>query len=177
MREVVSLFIVVVALSGCYSKEFHEPGKISIKPMATELVMGGGFQRTWAATQAVLAKFAILQRDIDPSSARAYLVTDWTKSKSDVLYRGFGEEARIPYTIRYKLYVYLVADASGGTRVTINSEEQYYDDFITAGVDPQGSLYSWITTKSSTLKENRLLTEIDKLIRDPEFKADSQAAR
>jgi len=169
--------VVVVVLSGCYSKDYNEPGKIQVKSMPTEMVVPGVFQRVWAATQTVLAKFAVIQRDIDPASARAYLVTDWTRAKSDVLFHGFGDQTRVPYTIRYKLYVYLVADAQGGTRVTINSEEQYYDDFVTAEVDPQGSIYSWITTKSSTLKENRLLTEIDKLVRDPAFKAESQVSR
>jgi hypothetical protein len=177
MRNLVLFLAVGVILSGCYSKEYNEPGKIAVKALPTEMVIPGVFQRTWAATQTVLAKFAVVQKDIDPASARAYLVTDWTKAKSDVLYHGFGEDTRVPYSIRYKLYVYLVSEAKGGTRVTITSEEQYYDDFVTAGVDPQGSLYSWIATKSSTLKENRLLTEIDKLVRDPEFKPESQAAR
>jgi hypothetical protein len=58
----------------------------------------------------------------------------------------------------------------GRTKVTIKSVEQYLDDAVTSGVDIQGGLYTWIKTDSSSLKENSLLEQINRLAMDPEFK-------
>lgn len=159
-------------LSGCWSKNFDEPGQIEVERRATEASMGASFQRTWAATQAVMAKLPVVKRDVDASTGRAYLVTDWIRGKSDRLYHGYDVN-RMPYVIRYKLYVYIVGEVRGGsTRVTIKNTEQYLDDVVTAGVDIQGNVETWIKTESSTLKENALLQQIDKLVRDPNFKVD-----
>ena len=166
------LFAVVLSFSGCWNKDFQEPGRIQVAKKPTEAIIGGNFQRVWAATQAALAKLPMIRKDVDASTARAYVVTDWNRGKSDVLFHGFGEN-RMPYVIRYKLYVYL-ATGVGGTRVTIKNIEQYMDDSITAGVDFQGGVYTWIKTESSGLKENAILEQINKLVHDPQFKGDAQ---
>jgi hypothetical protein len=169
LRLFITLGLSVI-LSGCWSKNFDEPGRIEVPARPTVMGMGASFQRTWGATQAVVAKLPIIKRDIDANTGRAYLVTDWIRGKSDRLYHGFDVN-RMPYVIRYKLYIYIVGDVRGGnTNVTIKNTEQYLDDVITAGVDIQGNVESWIKTESSTLKENALLNQIDKLIRDPNFK-------
>lgn len=167
MRFLIVAAAAVLFLSGCWSRNFDEPGRIETDAQPTEAILSGPFARVWAATQAVMGKFTVVQRDVDGTGQRAYLVTDWTRAKSDTLYHGF-EPTRIPYTIRYRLYIYVLADR-GGTRVTIKNEEQYLDDAVTAGVDFNGSLQQWITTESSTLKENKILKEIDKLAQDPKF--------
>lgn len=159
--------------AGCWSKNYDEPGKIEVQRRPTDIVVASSFQRTWAATQAVVAKLPIIKRDIDSATGRAYLVTDWIRGKSDRLYHGFDVN-RFPYVIRYKLYIYVVGDVRGGsTRLTIKNTEQYLDDVVTAGVDIQGNVDTWIKTESSTLKENALLQQIDKLVRDPNFKAET----
>jgi hypothetical protein len=167
------LILSVFVLSGCWSRNFDEPGRVEVDKLPTEAVVPGEFERVWMATQSVMGKFTVIQRDQETETQRAYLVTDWMRGKSDTLYRGF-DVTRIPYTIRYKLYIYLVGERNG-TRVTIKSEEQYLDDAVTAGVDFNGSLMQWTTTPSSTIKENRLLMEIDKLVRDPNFKPTASA--
>jgi len=167
MRFLIVAAAALVFLSGCWSRNFDEPGKIDIEARPTETIIPGPFARVWAATQAVMGKFTVVQRDLDASGQRAYIVTDWTRAKSDRLYHGF-EPTRIPYTIHYRLYIYVLTD-QGGTRVTIKNEEQYLDDAVTAGIDFNGSLQQWISTDSSTLKEARLLEEIEKLVRDPKF--------
>ncbi|MBN8556048.1 MAG: hypothetical protein J0L93_11440 [Deltaproteobacteria bacterium] len=173
MLKSLSLAVLVagfsIGLSSCWNKNYNEPGRIDISKRPTEAYIPASYERTWAATQAILAKFPITKRDIDPATGRAYIVTDWIRGKSDVLYHGFDVN-RIPYIIRYKLYVYVVGDQRGGkTQVTIKNSEQYSDDVITAGVDIQGNLETWIKTDSSTLKENALLQEITRLVKDPKF--------
>jgi uncharacterized protein YggE len=167
-----SLYLVVAItslfLSGCWNKNFNEPGRIEVEKQPTEAAYGSSFPKTWAAVQAVMAKFPIIKKDVDKTTGRAYIQTDWVRGKSDTLYHGFDVN-RIPYVIRYKMTIYVVG-ASNGTQVTIKNVEQYLDDVVTAGVDSQGSLQSWIRTESSTLKENALLQQIDKLLRDPKFK-------
>lgn len=164
---------LTLTLTGCWSKNYDEPGKIEVDRRPTDLTLGGSFQRTWAATQAVVAKLPIIKRDVDAATGRAYLVTDWIRGKSDLLYHGFDVN-RFPYVIRYKLYIYVMGDPRGGaTRVSIKNTEQYLDDVITAGVDIQGNVDAWIKTESSTLKENALLLQIDKLVKDQNFKVDS----
>ncbi len=131
------------------------------------MVMGGGFQRTWSAVQSSMGKFPILKKDADLATGRAYIVTDWIRGKSDVLFHGF-DVTRVPYVIRYKFYVY-VSGSAGRSLVKIKSVEQYLDDIVTAGVDVQGSVQTWIKTESSTLKENTLLQQVQKLVSDPKF--------
>lgn len=156
-----SLFLV-----GCWNKEFNEPGRLDVDKKKTDIIIDAGFSKTWKATQQVMSKFPILKADDDQQTKRAYIVTDWVTGKSDVLYHGFDRN-RVPYEIRYKLYIYLVGDARGGrTRISIKNTEQYHEDVITAGVDVQGGLYTWIKTDSSTLKEHRILEEIQKIAVD-----------
>ena len=165
------LGIGLVSLSGCWNKEFNEPGRLEVEKQKTDVILSASFAKTWAAAQQVMAKFPVLKADQDKRSNRAYIVTDWIDGKSDVLYHGF-ERNRVPYEIRYKLYIYLVGDVRGGrTRVSIKNTEQYSDDVITAGVDVQGGLYTWIKTDSSTLKESRIIQEINKLASDPKFRS------
>ncbi|MDB5037363.1 MAG: hypothetical protein JWQ35_891 [Bacteriovoracaceae bacterium] len=171
-RLKIFAILSTLLLSGCWSKDFQEPGRIEVKRKPTDAILNSSFTRVWAATQAALSKFSMLRKDADPSTGRAYVVTDWTRGKSDVLFHGFDVN-RMPYVIRYKLFIYLASDPrSNRTRVTIKSIEQYLDDAITSGVDIQGGVYTWIKTDSSSLKENALIEQINKLSLDPQFKVD-----
>jgi len=162
------IVIALLALqTACYNKEFNEPGKVEFTRRPTDRVYESDMPRTWAAVQRVLGKFPIQEARSEASGAKSYLVTDWIPGKSDVLYSGFDRN-RVPYSIRYKMYVYLQS-ARGRTKVTIKSVEQYKDDAVTAGVDMNGSLYSWIRTESSTLKEAQLLDDIQKILSDRNF--------
>jgi len=159
--------IFLILQSACYNKEFNEPGKVEFTPRPTDRVYESDLPRAWAAVQRVLGKFPVSEARSETNGAKAYLVTDWIQGKSDVLYSGFDRN-RIPYTIRYKMYVYLQG-GRGRTKVVIKSIEQYKDDAVTAGVDMSGSLYSWIRTESSTLKESQLLDDIQKVLSDRNF--------
>lgn len=150
----------VIVLGGCWNKDFNEPGRLEVDRRETEKVYEADFDRTWAAIQESFSSFPIDQKQTDQSGLRAYLVTDWVLGKSDILYRGFDIN-RVPYQIRYKLYVYVIGGRSSArTKVTIKSIEQYKDDVVTAGVDFNGSINTWIRTESSSLKEARLLDDI-----------------
>lgn len=134
------------------------------------------FQRVWAATQQIVGRLPIAQKEQDQNGARAFIVTEWMEGHSDVLYSGFAEN-RVPYPIRYRFYIYVVGDrASGRTQVRIENVEQYKGDVITQGVDFEGSVETWTRTRSSTLKEKRIFDEIQKLIADRSFQ-DGTASR
>jgi len=160
--------VLLLGLSACYNKDFNEPGRIDIDKKPTERVIKSGYTRVWAATQKIFNRFPIDRTDSDDLSMRAFIVTDLVKGKSDVLYHGFDSN-RVPYQIRYKLYVYVIGEKSGNAKVTIKNVEQYRDDVVTAGVDVDGSVFSWIRTDSSTLKESKLLDQIQKMATDPKF--------
>jgi hypothetical protein len=156
-----------LVLSSCYNKEFNEPGRVEYERRPTERLYEANVQRTWAAVQKIFGRFSIAESRAESGSLKAYLVTDWITGKSDVLYSGYDRN-RIPYSIRYKLYVYL--QGSGGkTKVVIKNVEQYRDDVVTAGVDFDGSIMTWVRTESSTLKEAQLLDEIQKVLTDKNF--------
>jgi len=162
----------VGSLPGCWNKDYDEPGRISVEPQATELVFNAPFSRVWAATQAVFAKFAITKRDVQPQQSRGFLQTDWIRGKSDTLYHGFDRN-RIPYVIRSKFLVTVEGETRfNRMKVSVRNTEHYLDDTVTAGVDAQGGILSWIRTESSTLKENAILKQIEKLVVDPKFKTD-----
>jgi len=166
-RLIFLSLLIIFGLTACYNKEFNEPGKLEVDGRATERNIRVGYDKTWAAVQSILSRFPINRRDSDDVSSRAFVVTDWVQGKSDILYHGFDDN-RVPYSIRYRLTVYVMG-GSMGTKVQIKNIEQYRDDAITAGTDIDGSLYTWIRTESSTLKEARLLDEIEKLAMDPKF--------
>lgn len=116
-----------------------------------------------------MSRFPVEQTNQEESSGRGYIVTNWVEDSSDVLYSGFADN-RVPYRVRYKLYIYVQGDrATGRTQVRIQNIEQYKDDAVTAGVDFEGSLETWIRTESSTLKEARVLDEIQRLVADRNF--------
>lgn len=164
---------MVLVISGCWNKEYNEPGRIEIERQDTEMTINASFARVWAATQTTLAKFSMLRKDGDDATAKGYIVTDWTRGKSDILYHGYDVN-RIPYVIRYKLFVYVTGlNGMARTKVQIKSIEQYLDDAITSGVDFQGGVYNWIRTESSSLKENALLQQIQRLAMDPQFKVEN----
>jgi hypothetical protein len=165
--RILTLSLLAVSLTACYNKEFNEPGKVSFERRPTERAFDADIRRTWAAVEKVFARFSVAESRAESGSAKAYLVTDWITGKSDVLYSGF-DRSRVPYTIRYKLYVY-VQGSRGRTKITIKNVEQYRDDVITAGVDFDGSIMTWIRTESSTLKEATLLDEIQRVLEDKNF--------
>jgi hypothetical protein len=173
----ISLFLFgALILSSCYSKEFDEPGRVEIDARPTNRAIQGDFARTWAATQKVVSRFPIEQKDSDPATERAFIVTDWVEGKSDVLYSGYGRN-RIPYSIRYKVYIYVIGGRGQGTEVRLENVEQYRDDVVTSGVDFEGSINTWIRTETSTLKENRILDEIQKLVANANFQPEGQIYR
>lgn len=163
----LALFACVLALSSCYNKEFNEPGRVEHERRPTERIYESDFNRVWAATQKVLSRFPVAETKTEQAGAKAFIVSDWVTGKSDVLYSGYDRN-RIPYIIRYKLYVY-VQGGRGRTKVTIKNVEQYKDDFVTAGTDVAGSVNTWIRTESSTLKEFQILEDIDRVIKDRNF--------
>lgn len=167
MRVVFSLVAMGLLLSACYNKNFNEPGQIAHEEQSTERIVNANYEDTWEAVQQVTAQFPVLDRDDDSNTERAYIVTDWIDGRSDVLYSGYGN-TRIPYMIRYRLYIYVVGDQQGQqTQVKIENVEEYQSDVITAGVDFQGSVKSWIRTDSSTQKEARLLNQIEQVAINP----------
>jgi len=169
-----ALLSLSLFLTACYNKEFNEPGRINVSKRSTERLYEMQFARVWAATQQIVSRFPIENKNEDNSSARAFIVTDWIEGHSDVLYSGFAEN-RVPYRIRYKLYIYVLGDRnSGRTQVRIENVEQYRDDVVTAGVDFQGSVETWIRTESSTLKEAKILDEIQKLVVDRNFQSNNR---
>ncbi len=159
-------------VAGCWSKDYDEPGRIEVERQPTEVVLSADFARVWAATQAVLSKFPITKREAQITQSRGFVQTDWIRGKSDTLYHGFDRN-RIPYVIRYRFLVTVSGEARiNRMKVSVQNTEQYLDDMITAGVDAQGGIHSWIRTESSTLKENAILKQIEKLVLDPRFKVE-----
>jgi len=170
MKRLLILLSTLLWLSGCWNKDYNEPGRISVNKRSTKMAIKAGFQPTWKALQKVIAKFPIKEKKVNSSIGQAYVVTDWVRAKSDTLYHGFDVN-RVPYEIRYQFYIYVTADPKKNrTIIKIKSVEQYLDDVVTAGVDFQGSVKTWIRTNSSTLKEHALLKQVNKLITKPRKK-------
>jgi len=95
-------------------------------------------------------------------SEKGLILTDWASGKSDRLFSGYGE-SKIPYTIRYKFLI-KISPADNRTGVQIKSKEEFLTDAITAGSDFKGSLYNWMDTESTGLKESKILQAISDLI-------------
>jgi hypothetical protein len=152
----VAIFAGFLFAAGCASKDFREPGVLSTASESTRRSYSGSYGDVWRATLNALTskKYALA------SSQRegGVIVTDWILGKSDRLYSGYGDN-RIPYSIRFKFSIKLQPSRSG-VNVSVKNEEQYMADAVTAGTDFSGSLYQWIPTDSSTVKEATFLEEI-----------------
>ena len=159
MRRVIfTLLSLTTVLGGCYSKDFKEPAAKDLESFNTERVVHASYNNTWNAVLQVL-------RDVPIVVARkenGYIGTDWVIGKSDRLYSGY-DDTKIPFKIRYKMTV-TVRPFKEGTNVKVVNEEQYYTDAISAGSEFGGSLYQWVDTPSSTVKEKNLLDNIETAI-------------
>lgn len=151
------LGLFFLATTACASKDFQEPGTLSPSSKSNERTFRAPYNDAWTATLAALEakKYAAAQTLKDSG----IISTDWVLGKSDRLYSGYGD-TRIPYAIRFKLTARMKPSRSGIT-VVVTNEEQYYTDSITSGTDFAGSIYQWIPTESSSLKESALLDEIE----------------
>lgn len=167
MRKAVTAAVSLILLTGCWSMNYNEPGRVeNYDRYPTEITINRSFADSWDSVKQVMAKFPILEAKVDLKSDRAYLISDWIPGKSDILYSGYLDEVRIPYVIRYKLYVYVVGDNAGRkTRISIKNVEEYLTDVITGELDINRSIYQWVRTPSSTLKEHKILTEIKKTLK------------
>ena len=154
------VFALAVTLTGigCAPKNFNEPGVIEQSKGETSKIFHANFQDTWKAVTQLTMNYPVISN----AKETGILTTDWIKGKSDRLYSGYGE-TRIPYTIRYKLTV-KVKPVSKGTMINVANREQYLTDSVTSGIDMAGSIYQWLDTESSTMKETALLNEIQKLL-------------
>ena len=148
------LLPLVLAVVACQPKNFNEPGEIKQPKKKTGLIFRANFDKTWNAVNEVAKDLPVIVRKKDSG----VIMTDWIKTKSDRLYSGFDEN-RIPYTIRYKFTI-KVKPTSKGTMVDVENQEQYFTDSVTSGIDFSGSIYQWLDTESSTLKEAAFLEKV-----------------
>lgn len=159
LSRLLFILLAVVTLSGCYSKDFQEPGVRSVDHFNTERTVRASYNASWTAVTSVL-------KDVSLVTARkenGYLMTDWIVGKSDRLYSGY-DSTKIPLKIRYRMSVTLRPYKDGSTSIKVTNEEQYWSDAISAGTDFTGSLYQWIDTPSSTQKERNLLDSIESFL-------------
>ncbi len=150
--------VVIIAVLGCYSKDFQEPGIKGVAQYSTKRTYPDGFNATWDAALAALGELPV----VTVKKEAGYILTDWIMGKSDRLYSGYGR-TKIPYKIRYKFAVRIVPNKKG-TLVSITNREQYYTDAISSGSELSGSLYHWADTESSTVKEYGLLNGIEAIL-------------
>jgi hypothetical protein len=156
-RSTLPCLIATLLLTACASKEFNEPGEISVTEHTPKRAFSGSYGDVWRAATGALA----VKRYAIASSQReaGFITTDWIIGKSDRLYSGYGD-TRIPYNIRFRFTIRVQPTRSGVT-VNVKSEEQYMTDSVTAGSDFSGSLYQWVPTDSSTAKERNYLDEVE----------------
>ena len=158
MIRTISYWLIVslTFASGCASKKFNEPGVLETPTAQTHRMFRRSYTDVWNAALAALQnqKYAVSESKRDGG----IISTDWISGKSERLFSGYGE-TRIPYTIRFRMSVRLVPSQLG-IKVSVDGDEQYYSDAITAGTDFSGSVYQWMPTKSSGTKEAALLNEI-----------------
>lgn len=156
----ISLVLILGTLS-CASKNFGEPKVMNPRSGSTSKIFTSSYSDVWDKTIECLEQenHSILSRRKD----QGILTTDWVSTKSDRLFSGYGD-TKIPYKIRYKFEIF-IKPSRKGTEVEVKSQEQYLTDSITSGTDFQGSLYKWISTKSSGHKESVFLALLEEKIK------------
>lgn len=162
MRIIPILLLLLTFTVSCASKEFNEPGIASVDHRSTRRSLRGSYTDVWNALLGGLAqnKYALARSDRQAGQ----IVTDWITGKSDRLFSGYGE-SRIPYNIRFRLTIGARPSRSG-VEIAVQNEEQYYTDAVTAGIDFSGSLYQWIPTESSTVKEAAFLDDVTTILQN-----------
>jgi hypothetical protein len=155
-RFLLGSTLISLLLFGCASKDFREPEIDGPTEDSVTRTFHRSYSDVWEAMVSALGtkKYAVSVSKRDGG----LLVTDWISGKSDRLFSGYGD-TRVPYTIRFKMTIRLTP-TRGGVRVTAKNEEQYISDAISAGTDFSGSLYQWISTPSSGLKETALMATV-----------------
>jgi uncharacterized lipoprotein len=151
-----SVLLSLLFCVGCASKDFREPEVEGDTESHVARSFPRNFSDVWDAVIAALGekKYAISVSKRDAG----VVVTDWVSGKSDRLFSGYGD-TRIPYTVRFKMALKMTP-SRGGVRIIIRNDEQYMSDAISSGSDFNGSLYQWMNTPSSGIKENALLDSV-----------------
>lgn len=158
----ISMVALLLILSACGAKkDFQEPSiEKTPRDYSTSATYAAPYTVVWASAQQ-----AIENRGIPISQTitdKGLIVTDWATGKSDRLFSGYGD-TKIPYTIRFK-YLVKVSEESNKTKVQIKTKEEFMTDAITSGTNFQGSLYTWMPTESTGMKENQILKDIQEII-------------
>jgi hypothetical protein len=154
--------LFLIFLSACGGKNFQEPGEIDGPDHDTDISFRIDYEKTWTAVENVMSRYPLVKKN----KKKGVFETDWIYgAKSDLLYSGYGD-VRIPYKIRHKFYLSVIANSPERSTVRISNQEQYWSDVITKGDDFQGTLYKWYDTESSTIKERKVLEKIDAELRE-----------
>jgi len=148
------LFGLILLLSSCYSKDFKEPAAKNLERYDTRRTYAASYNAVWESLLQVLKETPLLV----VKKENGLLITDWIMTKSDRLYSGY-DDTKIPIKVRYKLTI-TVRPLETATAVQIDNDEQYWADAISAGGEFTGSLYQWVDTPSSTIKERALLDNL-----------------
>jgi len=150
--------LILCALTSCAGKkDIAEP--LIQKPKA-RYATSASYQASYSPVLAAVAQ-AVENRGVPISQTvkeKGLILTDWATGKSDRLFSGYGE-SKIPYTIRYKFLI-KISPADNRTGVQIKTKEEFMTDVITAAADFNGSLYNWVDTESTGLKESEILQDI-----------------
>ncbi len=155
-----SVIVMTILLVSCYSKNFDEPGFRDTPTYRTSRTYKKPYDKVWEAVVSTMREAPITKA----SKASGEIVTDWIFSQSDRVYSGY-DDTKIPYKVRYRLFIDLAGD-SNSTNVNITNEEEYMVDSISSGGDFDGAVYKWKSISTSTLKEKRLLDALDRALGD-----------
>lgn len=154
--------LLILSFWSCGGKNFQEPGEIDGPGHDTDISFRIDYEKTWNAVENVMSRYPLVKKN----KKKGIFETDWILgAKSDLLYSGYGD-VRIPYKIRYKFFLSVIANSPERSTVRISNQEQYWSDVITKGDDFQGTLYKWYDTESSTIKERKVLEKIDAELRE-----------
>ena len=147
---------LLLAGTGCTPKNFNEPGIEDYEELPAYETFNVDSKLAWEATFQVMSRYPIVYYN----QKKMEIQTDWIKCKSERLFSEYDEN-RVPYAIRFRLYVHLEELSGSKTKITVTNKEQYRTDILTSGGDFQESLYEWIETESTTYKENSILKKVE----------------
>jgi hypothetical protein len=149
------LFLIsfYLLMASCSSVKYIR--KEGLPTYETQRTFESSFSKVWSAAYNAVASIA----DIEiAEESDGIIKTDWTYGESDVDIARYKINDQVKYKklkLRFR-YTILLKKVTGGTHVTIHSEQEYEE----LGKDFEIPTNTWVATKSSTIREYNLLENI-----------------
>ena len=156
MKKSFLLFVIIIFTLAISCSTVEYTVKKGLPTYSTHKTFEASYNKVWSATYNVIA----VNADIEVAEESSGVIkTDWNFGTSDINiaeYKVDDQKRYKPLRLRYR-YIITLKKVTGGVKVHVKSRQEFEELTPESMETPSDS---WVSTKSSTARENALLEAI-----------------